>query len=45
MKHLEKHNILTDSQHRFRAKRSTETKLTHILLTFLILFILTYHVA
>ena len=27
MKHLEKHNILTDSQHGFRAKRSTETKL------------------
>ena len=27
MKHLEKHNILTDSQHGFRAKRSTETQL------------------
>ena len=27
MKHLEQHNILTDSQHGFRAKRSTETQL------------------
>ena len=27
MKHLDKHNILTDSQHGFRAKRSTETQL------------------
>ena len=27
MKHLELHNILTDSQHGFRAKRSTETQL------------------
>ena len=27
MKHLEKYNILTDSQHGFRAKRSTETQL------------------
>ena len=27
MKHLEKHTILTDSQHGFRAKRSTETQL------------------
>ena len=27
MKHLEKHNILTDSKHGFRAKRSTETQL------------------
>ena len=27
MRHLEKHNILTDSQHGFRAKRSTETQL------------------
>ena len=27
MKHLEKHNILNDSQHGFRAKRSTETQL------------------
>ena len=27
MKHLEKHNILTDSQHGFLAKRSTETQL------------------
>ena len=27
MKHLEKHNIWTDSQHGFRAKRSTETQL------------------
>ena len=27
MKHLEQHNILTDSQHEFRAKRSTETRL------------------
>ena len=27
MKHLELHNILTDSQHEFRAKRSTETRL------------------
>jgi len=27
MKHLEKHHILTDRQHGFRAKRSTETQL------------------
>ena len=27
MKHLEQHNILTDSQHGFRAKRSTKTQL------------------
>ena len=27
LKHLERHNILTDSQHGFRAKRSTETQL------------------
>ena len=27
MKHLELHNILTDSQHGFHAKRSTETQL------------------
>ena len=27
MKHLEQHNISTDSQHGFRAKRSTETQL------------------
>ena len=27
MKHLEQHNILTDSQHGFRAKKSTETQL------------------
>ena len=27
MKHLEQHNILTDSQHGFRAKSSTETQL------------------
>ena len=27
MKHLEQHNVLTDSQHGFRAKRSTETQL------------------
>ena len=27
IKHLELHNILTDSQHGFRAKRSTETQL------------------
>ena len=27
MKHLELHNFLTDSQHVFRAKRSTETQL------------------
>ena len=27
MKHLQQHNILTDSQHGFRAKRSTETQL------------------
>ena len=27
MKHLGQHNILTDSQHGFRAKRSTETQL------------------
>ena len=27
MKHLEQHNILTDSQHGFRAKRTTETQL------------------
>ena len=27
MKHLEKHHILTDQQHGFRAKRSTETQL------------------
>ena len=27
MKHLEQHNIFTDSQHGFRAKRSTETQL------------------
>ena len=27
MKHLELHNILTDSQHGIRAKRSTETQL------------------
>ena len=27
MKHLEQHNILTDSQHGLRAKRSTETQL------------------
>ena len=27
MKHLEQHNMLTDSQHGFRAKRSTETQL------------------
>ena len=27
MKHLELHNILTNSQHGFRAKRSTETQL------------------
>ena len=27
MKHLELHNILTDSQHGFRAKRSTKTQL------------------
>ena len=27
MTHLEQHNILTDSQHGFRAKRSTETQL------------------
>ena len=27
MKHLELHNILTDSQHGFLAKRSTETQL------------------
>ena len=27
MKHLEQHNILTDSQHGFRAKRSGETQL------------------
>ena len=27
MKHLEQHHILTDHQHSFRAKRSTETQL------------------
>ena len=27
MKHLAQHNILTDSQHGFRAIRSTETQL------------------
>ena len=27
MKHLEQHHILTDHQHGFRAKRSTETQL------------------
>ena len=27
MKHLEQHHILTDYQHGFRAKRSTETQL------------------
>ena len=27
MKHLEQHNILTDHQHGFRAKRSTEAQL------------------
>ena len=27
MKHLKQHNILTDSQHGFRAKRSTDTHL------------------
>ena len=29
MKYLEQHNILTDSQHGFRAKRSTETQVIH----------------
>ena len=31
MKHLELHNMLTDSQHGFRAKRSTETQLIQII--------------
>ena len=31
MKHLELHNMLTDSQHEFRAKRSTETQLIQII--------------
>ena len=31
MKHLELHNMLTDSQHGFRAKRSTETQLIQLI--------------
>ena len=33
MKHLEQHNILTDSQHGFRAKRSTETQLIQTIIS------------